>query len=635
MALTELRTFCAHLKVKFWILTNRWFPTGGNKLPRNILRAFGASLRLPRIIVSALLILGTSDQTTAQQDTVVSQSEAGDVAFVNVNLIRMTDERIEPGQTVIVSADRIVAIGVSSEVQVPQGAVVIDGSGRYLVPGLTDAHVHLTTDMPWAPTRPEFGDAPLYLAHGVTTVINLRGSITQLEWRRRINAGEIVGPTIYTSGEFINEPRVNTVDEVAQEITAQHRAGYDMIKFHEVWTPEEGFLTTTGLTREAYLKMNDMAREVGIPLVGHAPVNLGLETLLLARQPLAHLGMLSNIHFLPLASNLTWLLVTAVGLVVLTIIVLTSGIAAVIRRFRAKVLASSYRLSRVRRFAVLSWLAALFAGVSAAMFLPGGPYFESTLLRLVFTLLIFVLAVATVFMLLLTVAIWRDTGTSVVVRCYATLVSIASLVVVVASFIFWLPITWRSSDGGIERLAEQVLDAGIPVQTTLVAYDAIGGPGRSRLTEDPMIAYLSSDTRAIWSRVAQRTGPPGYSYTEFMKKVAGALHRAGVPLMAGTDAMGLSLVAPGSSLHYELELLTESGLTPYEAIRSATVIPARFLGKGEEFGSIVKGTRADLLLIEENPLEDVTRRRRPIGVMTRGRWFTSGQLEEMLTGLLK
>ena len=590
-------------------------------------------MRFARIVVVGLLILGTSDPATAQQDTVVSRPAVGAVVFVNVNLIRMNSERVEPGQTVIVSGNRIAAIGGSPDVRVPEGATVIDGSGRYLVPGLTDAHVHLATDMPWAPTRRDFGDAPLYLAHGVTTVVNLRGSPTQLEWRQRIDAGELLGPTIYTSGEFINEPRVNTVDEVAQDIAAQRRAGYDVIKFHEAWTPGVGFTTTTGLSRVAYLKMNDMAREVGIPLVGHAPVNLGLETLLLARQPLAHVGMLSNIYFLPLSSNRAWLLVTAVALVALTIIVVTSGIAAVIRRWRATVPRPSRRLSRVRSVTALAWLAGLLAGVSAALFFPGGPLFESVVLRLAFTSLVFVLAVASVITVRCTAAMWRDTGTSVGSRWQATVASIASVAVVGAGLIFWVPIAWRSSDGGIERLAERVHDAGIPVQSTLVAYEAYGGPGRSRLTEDPTIAYLSGDTRARWSRVAQGTGPTGYRYTDFVKKVAGALHRAGVPLMAGTDAMGVALVAPGSSLHYELELLTESGLTPYEAIRTATVVPASFLGKENEFGSITTGTRADLLLIEENPLEDVTRLGRPIGVMTRGRWFTREQLQEMLTRL--
>ena len=160
------------------------------------------------------------------------------MAFVNVNLISMDREGIEPGQTVLVQGDRIVSIGPANP---PMSALIVDGTGRYLLPGLTDSH--LTTDMPWAPGRSNFGDAPLHLAHGVTTVVNLRGTPAQLEWKRRVEAGELLGPTIYTSGDFVNEPRVRTPDEVDREVRSQARAGYDLVKFHEIWTPESGYIT--------------------------------------------------------------------------------------------------------------------------------------------------------------------------------------------------------------------------------------------------------------------------------------------------------------------------------------------------------------------------------------------------------
>src|SRR5206468_10153222 len=111
--------------------------------------------------------------------------------------------------------------------------------------------------------------------------------------------------TIYTSGPFINEPRVNTPEEVQREIVAQARQGYDLIKFHEL--PD----TTTGLSLAAYRKMNETAREVGIPLVGHAPNNLGLDVMLEERQSLAHVGNLGNIYFLPLQVNFRVLMVSA------------------------------------------------------------------------------------------------------------------------------------------------------------------------------------------------------------------------------------------------------------------------------------------------------------------------------------
>ena len=118
-----------------------------------------------------------------------------------------------------------------------------------------------------------------------------------------------------------------------------------------------------------------------------------------------------------------------------------------------------------------------------------------------------------------------------------------------------------------------------------------------------------------------------------MQKVAGALHRNGVPIMAGTDAMGMPLVAPGSSLHRELQLLSASGLSPYEVIRSATVVPATFLGKTKEFGTITVGQRADLLLVAGNPLENLVVLKRPSGVMVRGRWLPRQELDEMLKSL--
>ena len=122
------------------------------------------------------------------------------------------------------------------------------------------------------------------------------------------------------------------------------------------------------------------------------------------------------------------------------------------------------------------------------------------------------------------------------------------------------------------------------MQTTLINYEFLSGPERLALIQEPAMEYLDETVRTRWRRLPQ-AGSPGYAYHRFMKKVVGALHRAGVPLVAGTDAMGFPLIVPGASLHRELQLLTESGLTPYEAIRAATINPAVFLGKEEEFGT--------------------------------------------------
>jgi hypothetical protein len=504
----------------------------------------------------------------------VAQSPSADapvLALVNVQVFSMEREAVQPGYTVLVRGDRIAAVGPVEDVRVPNGAIVIDGAGRYVVPGLTDAHVHLTTDMR---TRPDFGDAPLYLAHGVTTVINLRGSATQLEWRRRIEAGELAGPTIYTAGEFVNEPRINTQEDAEREVAAQADEGYDVIKFHEVLVPRQGYVTTRGLSHPTYMRMVETARAHRIPLVGHAPVNLGVDALLEARQPLAHMGALSNIYFMPMVSNRAMLPLTAGSSLILILVVVRWGGMALVRRWRRDDVVGLRPIPRVRRLTGWLLILSLLALACAGVLLPGGLMFDSTTLRFVLTVLSGVVASGTAAAIVLTARVWRDANTSSLARLEGSLGSVAMLGLAVALLAFWTPVAWRSSESSIERLANRFRDAGISIQTTLIVYDALNATARSTLIADPAIEYLTTETRSQWRRqqFPAMLGLAAGRYPEFMRKVAGAFHRAGVPLVAGTDAMGAPLIAPGSSLHRELQLLTESGLTAYEAIRTATSI---------------------------------------------------------------
>jgi MFS family permease len=583
--------------------------------------------RFERVALLGLFVVGVTQAASAQQPADRPLGAAPAVAVVNVNLIRMDRDRVEPGQTVVVQGDRIAALGAAGEVVVPDAAMVIDGTNRYLLPGLTDAHVHLLGFLPGL-TRDDFGDAPLYLANGVTTVVNLGGTATELEWRQRIAAGDLLGPTIYTSGPFVNEPRVNTPDEVQHEVVTQARQGYDLIKFHEL----PG--TTTGLSLAAYRTMNETAREVGIPLVGHAPNNLGLDVMLEARQSLAHVGNLGNLYFLPLQANVRFLMVSATALVLLIVVVLAWAGAALVDRLRQNPPRRPPTFSRVRTTTVWVLLASVAGFAFAVLVYPGGPLFDSLTLRVMFTIVALFIAVAALLLSVLTARLWRDGNATTFARIQASLVSIAALALAFCLATFWVPVSWRSSDRGIERVAARIHNAGISVQTTLINYETFSTTGRSRLLNDPGINYLRSETRDRWRRQPQ-AGIPGYRYDQFMKKVTGALHRAGVPLVAGTDAMGLPLIAPGTSLHRELELLTESGLTPYEAIRAATVAPAVFLRKDNEFGSLDVGKRADLLLLEGNPLQDVAQLKQLVGVMVRGKWLPREHLQQMLADLVR
>src|SRR6266852_621058 len=120
------------------------------RIPPSRRRAEGARqlTRSERVALSGLFVLGMTHAASAQRLADRPPSAAPAVAIVNVNLIRMDRERLEPGQTVVVQGDRIAAIGAAGDVVVPEGVTVIDGTNYYLVPGLTDAHVHLPTDFP-------------------------------------------------------------------------------------------------------------------------------------------------------------------------------------------------------------------------------------------------------------------------------------------------------------------------------------------------------------------------------------------------------------------------------------------------------------------------------------------------------
>ena len=97
--------------------------------------------------------------------------------------------------------------------------------------------------------------------------------------------------------------------------------------------------------------------------------------------------------------------------------------------------------------------------------------------------------------------------------------------------------------------------------------------------------------------------------------------------------MGPHGVLPGSSLLEELSLLVQAGLTPFEALRTATVNAATYLEAEQEFGTIAPGLRADLVLLTGNPLDSIDQIRTRVGVMKRGRWFSASELETSLARL--
>jgi len=113
-----------------------------------------------------------------------------------------------------------------------------------------------------------------------------------------------------------------------------------------------------------------------------------------------------------------------------------------------------------------------------------------------------------------------------------------------------------------------------------------------------------------------------------------ALNEEGALLMAGTDSP-VPLMVPGFALHDELGVMVDLGFSPYDALRTSTFNPALYLNALDEFGTIEVGKRADLVLLEGNPLEDITNTRLIEGVMVRGRWYTRADLDVMLEEIAK
>lgn len=211
-------------------------------------------------IISILLFWGCTPPATEKE------YNEPETAFTNVRLLSMTseEEEILENQTVRIVGDKIIAVGSANEVKPGKNATVIDGTGKYLMPGLAEMHAHI-------PVPPQGEDSSiidetlfLYLSNGVTTIRGMLGNPIHLWLREQVASKEILGPRIYTSGPSFNGNTVPDPETAIQRVKDQKEAGYDFLKLHP------------GIERNVFDSLVAMAKAVGIPYAGHVPIPVGV-----------------------------------------------------------------------------------------------------------------------------------------------------------------------------------------------------------------------------------------------------------------------------------------------------------------------------------------------------------------------
>ncbi len=448
-----------------------------------------------KIVLTLLTLLAVLFARPAQ-----AQAPQGTYAITNVTVVPMRSARLIPGQTVIVRGGRIAAIGPAASTHVPQGAVRISGTGRYLMPGLAEMHAHV----PPNPDDRQWTEDVLFLyaANGITFARSMLGAPHHLELRARAERGEILSPRIYTSGPSLNGNSVASPEDGRRIVAEQRAAGYDFLKIHP------------GLDRPRYDAIAAAAREHRIPFGGHVPEAVGLARALEAGQATidhldGYMGLLVREGAVAPAPGFFGL---------------DQGDLADERRIPAAV-----RHTR----AVGAWV--------------------------------------------------------------------------------------------------------VPTES-LMHHILLPDP-EGRLNARPEMRYVPVQMREGWARAranlqAQPNYDPGRArrFLALRGRLINALEEGGANLLLGSDAPQWYNV-PGFSLHRELALLVGAGLTPYQALVTGTRNVARFIGEEERFGTVEVGRRADLILLEANPLANIANVQRRAGVMINGRWLSEERIQAGLAAI--
>ena len=183
------------------------------------------------------------------------------IVFQSVNVIPMDRETVLQNQTVVVRNGRIVSVSDASKATSHNNAIVVNGKGKYLIPGLAEMHAHVPPNDDIQAMKEV---ALLFALKGVTTMRGMLGHPRHIELRSMLQKSEIIGPRFYTSGPSFSGSSVKTAEAASELVRQQKQAGYDFLKLHP------------GLTKETFDAMAKTAKEVKIPFAGHVSYDVGV-----------------------------------------------------------------------------------------------------------------------------------------------------------------------------------------------------------------------------------------------------------------------------------------------------------------------------------------------------------------------